>query len=344
VPESWFPRSVPLKPLLHAQILNAPFGDPALFVEILWERQALLFDMGELKSIRPAKLLKISHAFISHTHIDHFIGFDTLLRLMLNREKTLKIFGPPGFLSNVQGKLSGYTWNLAAEYPFSIQVVEVHPERIFTRVFRCQDRFFPGEEKEEPFRGVLVEDPHLQIRTTHLDHLIPCLAFALQERFHINVHKERLAQMGLPVGPWINELKSALWREEKGDFRLEIPLKTKGSIQKRDLSLEALKECLTVTPGQKIVYVSDCRFTNENEEKIRKLAEGADLFFCEAAFLEKDRERAEERAHLTARQAGEMARAAKVRKLHIFHFSPKYEKEAHLLYREAEEAFQGREV
>jgi ribonuclease Z len=71
------------------------------------------------------------------------------------------------------------------------------------------------------------------------------------------------------------------------------------------------------------------------------LVRGADLFFCEAAFLERDRDRAEERSHLTARQAGELAREAQAKKLHIFHFSPKYEKEADLLYREAEEAFQG---
>jgi len=330
-----------LKPLLHAQLFNAPFGDPALLVEILWERRALLFDMGELGSIRPAKLLKVSHAFISHTHIDHFIGFDTLLRLMLNREKALKVFGPPGFLVNVQGKLAGYTWNLTAGYPFSIQASEVHSDRILTKVFRCQERFAPREETEEAFHGVLEEDPQIRIHAIHLDHLIPCLAFSLHERFHINVHKEHLTQMGLSVGPWLKELKSALWRGEKGDFHLQVPTEGRGSIHRREISLETLKKCLTTTPGQKIVYVSDCRYSKENEQKVVRLAEGADWFFCEGAFLAKDRERAEERAHLTAHQAGELARKAKVKKLIIFHFSPKYEKEAQLLYREAEEAFQG---
>ncbi len=105
--------------------------------------------------------------------------------------------------------------------------------------------------------------------------------------------------------------------------------------------MASLKDALTLTPGQKIVYVSDCRFSEENIGKILPLAKGADLFFCEAAFLEKDRERAGERAHLTARQAGELARRAQVKKLHIFHFSPKYEREATSLYKEAEEAFQG---
>lgn len=322
-------------------MLNAPFGDPALFVEVLWERRALLFDLGDFPGIRPAKLLKVSHAFVSHTHIDHFIGFDALLRLMLNREKVLKIYGPPGFLTNIQGKLSGYTWNLTAEYPFSVQAAEVHPDRILTRTFHCHERFAPGEGEERAFRGVLEEDPQIQILATHLDHLIPCLAFAVKERFHINVRKEILTQMGLPAGPWLKEFKMAVWRGAEKDFRIQVPMKDRGSILIREFPLASLQEAITITPGQKIVYVSDCRFSKENVGKIIKLAEGADLFFCEAAFLEKDRKRAEERAHLTARQAGELARKAGVKKLNIFHFSPKYEKNADLLYREAEEAFQG---
>ena len=330
-----------MKPLLHAELINPPLGDPGLLVEILWEHRALLFDMGELEKFRPAKLLKISHAFVSHTHIDHFIGFDTLLRLMLNHEKVLKIFGPPGFLSNVRGKLSGYTWNLTEGYPFSVLAAEVHREKMYFQRFCCRDRFSPGEEREETFTGILEEDSHIQIRAIHLDHSIPCLAFALQERFHINVHKERLAQMGLPVGPWLKELKEAIWRGEEGGFRIKIPLKDKGGAQGKEFSLEVLKESVTITPGQKIAYVADCRFSEENIRKIIRLAQGADLFFCEAAFLEKDRDRAEERGHLTARQAGELARKAEIKKLIIFHFSPRYEKETRLLYQEAEETFRG---
>ncbi len=328
-----------MKPLLHATLINDPFGDPALFVEILWERRALLFDLGELGRFRPAKLLKVSHAFISHTHIDHFIGFDTLLRFMLNREKALKVFGPAGFLANVQSKLAGYTWNLTAEYPFSIQAVEVHPDRLFSQIFRCQERFVPGERKEGPFTGVLEEDPQIQIEAVLLDHLIPCLAFSLRERFHINVHKERLSGMGLPVGPWLQDLKNALWRGERGDFRLRVPAALEGEV--REFSLDTLRELVTITPGQKIAYVSDCRFSPENAAKILQLAEGADEFFCEGAFLDRDQRRAEDRAHLTARQAGELARKARVKKLNLFHFSPKYEGESQALYQEAEEAFHG---
>jgi ribonuclease Z len=328
-----------LKPRLHAQLLNPPFDDPGLFVEILWERRALLFDLGDLRKIRPAKLLKVSHAFVSHTHIDHFIGFDSLLRTMLNREKSLKVFGPPGFLDNVQGKLAGYTWNLTAEYPFSVEAVEVHPDHLSTQTFQCQERFAPGERHEQPFNGILAEDPQMQVRAVHLDHLIPCLGFSLQERWHINIHKDRLAQSGLAVGPWLKDLKDALWRGEREDFPLRAG--PRGEMKERELTLGELRKMVSITPGQKIAYVADCRYSEGNRSKIIELASGADLFFCEGAFADQDRERAEERAHLTARQAGELAREAGAKKLILFHFSPRYEKEGDALAREAEEAFRG---
>jgi ribonuclease Z len=328
-----------LKPLLHAELINSPFEDPALFVEVLWEHRALLFDLGEVGAFRPAKLLKISHAFISHTHIDHFVGFDTLVRLMLNREKELKVFGPAGFLANVRGKLAGYTWNLTEGYPFSVVASEVHPDRLLSETFRSQHRFLPEDRREAPFTGILEEDSHLKITATHLDHFIPCLAFALEERFHINVNKEHLERTGFPTGPWLKDMKEALWRGEPGDFQLTVPTEGKG--ERKGISLDELRGAVTITPGQKIAYVADCRFHEENARRIIHLAEGADLFFCEAGFLDRDRERAEGKGHLTARQAGELARQAKVKRLRVFHFSPKYEKEADLLNREAEEAFRG---
>ena len=327
-----------MKPLLHAEMINPPFEDPALYVEVLWEHRALIFDMGEIGRFRPARLMKISHAFVSHTHIDHFIGFDTLVRLMLNREKTLKVFGPPGFLANVRGKLSGYTWNLTEGYPFTVVAGEVHQKRVLLKTFRSSERFSPSGEEEAAFDGILEEDTHLVIRAAHLEHLIPCLGFSLEERFHINIRPQTLDEMGLPVGPWLREWKEAMWRGEGDDFKIAVPLENGG---KQDFLLKDLKPAADVAPGQRIAYVADCRYSDENCRKIIDLAEGADIFFCEAAFLDRDRDRAQERAHLTARQAGELARLAKVKKLEIFHFSPKYEGEADLLYREAEEAFRG---
>src|SRR4029077_12724369 len=38
-------------------------------------------------------------------HIDHFVGFDLLLRLLIGREKTVHLYGPAGFAERVFHKL-----------------------------------------------------------------------------------------------------------------------------------------------------------------------------------------------------------------------------------------------
>ena len=95
------------------KLINDPLGDPGVMVEFLCEQRALQFDLGDLSSTTNRELLKISHAFISHTHIDHFIGFDHLLRVVFGRGKTIDLYGPENFIANVTGKLAGFTWNLS---------------------------------------------------------------------------------------------------------------------------------------------------------------------------------------------------------------------------------------
>ncbi|MEE9522921.1 MAG: ribonuclease Z, partial [candidate division NC10 bacterium] len=88
-------------------------------------------------------------------------------------------------------------------------------------------------------------------------------------------------------------------------------------------------------------YVTDAIYSPGNVERIVALAKAADVLYCEAAYLERDEPLAAERCHLTARQAGLIAREAGVRRLTLFHFSPRYQGETEAFYREAREAFGG---
>ena len=79
-----------MKPSFHARLLNGPFDDPGLYIRIIREGRALIFDLGFTTTLSPGDILKTSDIFISHTHIDHFIGFDNILRVSLKKELPLK--------------------------------------------------------------------------------------------------------------------------------------------------------------------------------------------------------------------------------------------------------------
>ena len=114
-----------MRPSFHPRLANGPFDDPGLYIPFVFQKRALIFDLGDISRLLARDLLKISQAFITHTHMDHFIGFDRLLRLMLGREINLALAGPPGFLNNVAGKLAGYAWNLVDEpHPQSLVSTE----------------------------------------------------------------------------------------------------------------------------------------------------------------------------------------------------------------------------
>lgn len=310
----------------RAFLVNDLFGDPALYVSLPWERRALLFDLGDITPLSAGRLLKITDVFVSHTHVDHFIGFDHLLRVLLGRPKALRMYGPPGFIAHVEGKLRGYTWNLVEGYTLRLEIHEVHPDRIVRARFACPEGFLRRQDPtDHPFDGVVLEEPQFRVRVAHLDHRIPCLGFALEETIHLNVDTASLDARGLPVGPWLMDLKRAIRAGLSDDHPIRIAWSEQGERIERTLPLgELRREVVRMSPGQRLVYVTDVVDSPENREKITKLAWGADSFYCEAGYPERDRDRAVARFHLTAGQAGRLAAEAQVRRLTVFHFSPKY--------------------
>ena len=105
-----------MRPSFLPRLINGPFDDPGLFIPLAHSRRAFMFDLGDLGALSPGDLLKVSHVFVTHTHMDHFIGFDQILRLLLGRDKELVLFGPHGFIDQVAAKLNAYTWNLVHNY------------------------------------------------------------------------------------------------------------------------------------------------------------------------------------------------------------------------------------
>lgn len=325
--------------MYSAALINDPFGDPGVYVECRYRRESLLFDLGDLHLLPPRKLLKCDYVFVSHTHMDHFIGFDHLLRLCLGRDKHLRLFGPPGFLGHLEHKLMAYTWNLVTNYTndFAIIATEVHPQAQTTKRYGCRTAFQPETlDEDRPFDGLLVETPFFTVKGVFLDHLIPCLAFRFEERRRFNVMKTVLREMNLPTGAWLMTLKEHFLKGDSDETPVRIW--SRGH-QDKWLSLGELKQVVKVSPGLRISYITDAIHHRGNIAAILELADHADLLFIETTFLQEDAETAAKKYHLTARQAGALARQAHVKRMIPFHFSPKYKQVPQALVEEAMTAF-----
>lgn len=330
--------------MFSASLINDPFGDPGVYVEFRHRKTALLFDLGDLHRLSPRKLLKVTHVFVSHAHMDHFIGFDQLLRVCLGRDRHIELFGPPGFLDQVERRLGAYTWNLVENYAndFALVVTEVHPEkRRRQRRYRCRTAFQPEVVSAgEPWDGILARGRFFSVRGVFLDHRIPCLAFRYEETQRLNVMKNALEEMGLPPGAWLVGFKDRIAAGAPDEEPIRVWWREGGGVTERFLPLGLLRDrTVRIATGKRIAYVTDAICTKANAEAIVGIARNADHLFIEATFLEEDAEQARRKYHLTARQAGALARAAEAKRLSLFHFSPKYKGMGERITAEALAAF-----
>jgi len=326
-----------MRTLLEPRPVNDPFGDPGLYVDFRDERRALLFDLGDIAALPPRKLMRLSHVFVTHTHMDHFAGFDTLLRIVLGRKSRIVLFGGPGFVAQVEHKLAAYTWNVVDRYDVEL-VIEAR-EVVLDGGGECacfsSRRRFTREDCSpfSPAGDVLHDEPTFRVRARFVDHDVPCLAYALEEKANVRVDKDRLAALGLGTGAWLHELKHAVLTGATRDTAIRVHWRDRTGDHDATREVAELQQAiLDVVPGRRFGYVTDLRHTEANVAALSALLAGVDVLFIESVFLDADADHAARKNHLTAGQAGRIARRLGAKAVVPFHFSPRYEgRDAELL-------------
>jgi ribonuclease Z len=151
--------------------------------------------------------------------------------------------------------------------------------------------------------GVLVDNEKIRISCFRTNHRIVCYGFVFEEKQgKRKLLIDKVRKLQIPVS-FFTSLQMGL------DY-----ITPKGEI--------ILNTMVTAAPekGKKYAFCADTKY----DETIIPHIEGADMIYHETTYLDNLRDKAEERFHSTTKQAAEIARKARVKKLLIGHFSSKY--------------------
>jgi ribonuclease Z len=310
-----------MRPTFLARLVNGPLFDPVVFVRILNLKAALLFDCGRMDGLSNREILSLDSIFISHLHMDHFMGFDQILRVILHRERPLNLYGPQGIVDMVTRKLGSYTWNLTGDYPLEIVINEVREHEVVTCSTRACSAFVPCLTTTSLRRGAAIMSQSIySIDAMVLDHNVPCLGFVLKEPYHISIKASRFNELGYRVGPWIGVFKESILAGCMDDM---INVTSTTGIMRIRVG-DLFNELVIITKGYKLAYITDIRASEDNLKRIGALADDVDILFIEAYYLAERQHQAYEKAHLTAAQAGMIARMLRAKKVVPVHISPRY--------------------
>ena len=98
--------------MFNVQIKSLPKEDICLLVRPANHPWDYLIDCGEASLLTSKECQNLRALFISHTHMDHFMNFDTLLRHQLGVGREIIISGPEGIAKRIQSRIQSYIWNL----------------------------------------------------------------------------------------------------------------------------------------------------------------------------------------------------------------------------------------
>jgi ribonuclease Z len=324
-----------LEPTFFSGLLD----DPVLYVHAKPLGKGFLFDCGQIHHLAKRVLKSVEAVFITHAHMDHFMGIDTFIRNVHVSPRTVEVFGPPGLAHKIAHKLAGYDWNLTEPYWCNFRVHEVLADRIRTHLFPGSEGFPSRFEGERELSGrTIFRNACLRVEASLCDHRIPALAFLVTELPPFIVDEGKMERAGLVKGEWLRLLQKAF----HGGWPADEPLaalrrRGEGITEEPVEDPRALYETIRKEePPASIGYLTDIGFTGENLEKVLPLMEGVTLLVCECSFMAEDREKARASHHLCTSDLNLLTERLRPRFLLPMHISKTYIGRSHLLYEQLE--------
>lgn len=169
---------------------------------------------------------------------------------------------------------------------------------------------------QEIEEGKFLETKDFYIEAIPMQHSIPCNAYAFVEKEKIRLDKAKIKKLKLPNSPLLGQLQQGKDIEFNGK-----------KIHAKDLTYK--------TEAKKISFILDTKLNNN----CYKIAKDSDLLITEAVYLNDEADLAALHEHLTAEQAGQIAKQSNSKKLYLAHLSQRYDNNEKLILKEAKKKF-----
>lgn len=309
---------------IEFQILGKPTRDNVVYLKVDSGQSIsrFLFDCGYgcLDEVPISELQSVDAVCISHFHMDHVSGFDSLLRFNFSRDEShpFLVVGPQDTCRAIHHKLQGFTWNLVDDSTGVVEVCEFANQKRIRHLYETKNRFVaPDSETTVEWNDRLVfQNKDCQISMIELNHGCVSGGYLVRESSRTNIDSEKMRELGLSPGPWLKQLKDG------SDLESEVELND------RKFNLRELREMLLVTSkGNSFAYLTDFRVEDEHREELVDFIEGVDVLVCENSYTTEDADLAEKNFHMTTAEVAKLARDAKAGELVLFHLSSRYTSE-----------------
>ena len=184
---------------------------------------------------------------------------------------------------------------------------------------------YPIEVHEITAPCVVYGGDGFYVRAFPLEHTKTCVGYTLEELDRPGeFNPDAAIAMKVPRGPLWGKLQKGetVVNEEGNEVR---PSDVMGGSRS----------------GRKFSFVTDTMYI----PSIAKEVKGSDLLICEGMFADDCADQAKQKKHMTARQAGIIARDADVKRMALIHYSPRYtDRELETLLVQAREVYPNAEL
>jgi ribonuclease Z len=227
------------------------------------------------------------------------IGFKRLSRILITHGHLDHILGLAGLLSTF---MRWETIDMMEIYGGKAALERIS-DLLYGVVLRGAQAPMPIELKVIS-QGVFFEADDFQISAFPVYHRAPdSLGYLFEEKSRRPFLPEKAAELSIPPGPWRRDLVDGK--------SITLP---DGRVITPDMVLGELRH------GTRFAYIGDVGHV----DNLVDIVKDVDCLVIEATYMDEEREMARQFAHLTARQAAELAKKAGVKQLVLTHISRRY--------------------